>query len=174
MSSFEDIFLSLSARIRIAANPAFLEPAFPIDIVGTGIPEGICTIDNNASKDERYKLATIGTYEGRFCILGAVSADGFIWKLIKKPLVSKYISDVQQIIRFDPEKGKYVGYFRGWTSHEHGTSHGQRLISYSETEDFSNWPTPTPLVKTSLHDSPDTDIYRDLQTNNRNLQYKGF
>lgn len=116
-------------------------------------------IDNNAPKDERYKLATIGTYEGRFCILGAVSADGFIWKLIKKPLVSKYISDVQQIIRFDPEKGKYVGYFRGWTGHEHGTSHGQRLISYSETEDFSNWPTPTPLVRASLHDSPDTDIY---------------
>ena len=91
--------------------------------------------------------------------MGAVSADGFIWKLIKKPLVSKYISDVQQIIRFDPEKGKYVGYFRGWTGHEHGTSHGQRLISYSETEDFSNWPTPTPLVRASLHDSPDTDIY---------------
>ena len=122
-------------------------------------------IDPSSPSDKRYKLVSMGTYEGRFCIFGAVSPDGFNWKLIQKPLIPKYISDVQQIVRFDAEKGKYVGYFRGWTAHEHGTSHGRRYIAYSETEDFMNWPRPTPLVKASLHDSPDTDVY----TNSYNL-----
>ncbi len=122
-------------------------------------------IDPSAADSERYKLVSMGSYKGRFCIFGAVSPDGFKWKLIEKPLVPQYISDVQEIVRFDAEKGKYVGYFRGWTAHEHGTSHGRRIISYSETEDFSNWPRPTPLVTASVHDSPDTDIY----TNSYNL-----
>ena len=115
--------------------------------------------DPSSSEDERYKIISLGTYEGRFCVYGGVSPDGFKWKLINKPLVPQYLTDVQSIARFDPEKGKYVGYFRGWTAHEHGTSHGRRIISYAETEDFSSWPRPRPLVTTSLHDSPDTDVY---------------
>ena len=58
-SNLADIFLSFSASIRIAARPAFLEPAFPIDIVGTGIPDGICTIDNKLSRPSR--VLFIGT-----------------------------------------------------------------------------------------------------------------
>ena len=121
--------------------------------------------DPSAPADERYKIVSIGTYEGRFCIFGGVSPDGLKWKLIEKPLVPQYLSDVQGIVRFDEEKGKYVGYYRGWTAHEHGTSHARRIITYSETEDFANWPRPRPLVTASLHDSPDTDVY----TNSYNL-----
>ena len=115
--------------------------------------------DPSASEDERYKIVTIGSYEGRFCVYGAVSPDGFKWKLIDKPLIPQYLSDVQCIARFDEEKGRYVGYFRGWTAHEHGTSHARRTITYAETEDFTTWPRPQPLVTADMHDSPDTDVY---------------
>ena len=115
--------------------------------------------DSSAPEDERYKIVSIGSYEGRFCIYGVVSPDGFKWKLIEKPLVPQYLSDVQCIARFDEDKGKYVGYYRGWTAHEHGTSHARRIIAYSETEDFTSWSRPRPLVTASLHDAPDTDVY---------------
>ena len=115
--------------------------------------------DPSAPEDERYKIVSMGSYEGRFCIYGAVSPDCFKWKLIEKPLVANYLSDVQEIVRFDEEKGRYVGYFRGWTAHEHGTSHGRRIITYAETEDFTTWPRPRPLFTADMHDSVDTDIY---------------
>lgn len=115
--------------------------------------------DPNGSSDERYKIITAGSYEGRFCVFGGVSPDGFRWKLIDKPLIPKYLSDVQIIAYFDVEKGKYIGYFRGWTAHEHGSSHARRTIAYSETEDYSNWPRPRTIVTASLHDQPDTDVY---------------
>ena len=41
-------------------------------------------IDPSAPDNERYKLVSIGSYEGRFCVFGAVSPDGFKWKLIEK------------------------------------------------------------------------------------------
>ena len=37
----------------MAAKLAFLEPALPIDIVGTGMPEGIWTMESRLSKPER-------------------------------------------------------------------------------------------------------------------------
>ena len=116
-------------------------------------------IDPSAPPDERYKLTTLGNYKGRFCIFGATSPDGITWNLIEKPLVPEYISDVQGSVRFDEESGKYVGYFRGWTAHEHGTSHARRTITYTETEDFANWPRPRHLVKPDMNDGADTDIY---------------
>ena len=115
--------------------------------------------DPSAPKDERYKIVTRGSYKGRFCVYGAVSPDGLRWKLIEKPLIPEYLSDTQCIVRFDLGKGRYVGYFRGWTAHEHGTSHARRIISYAETEDFTSWPRPRPLIATDINDEPDTDIY---------------
>lgn len=115
--------------------------------------------DPSAGDDARYKLISIGSYEGRFCVYGAVSHDGLRWRTIDKPLIYNYLNDVQTSARFDPEKGRYVGYFRGWTAHEHGTSHARRSITYAETDDFEHWPRPELLVAADVHDGPDTDIY---------------
>jgi hypothetical protein len=44
--------ISLLLRDNISADniAAFIAPAFPIDIVATGTPFGICTVDNNESR----------------------------------------------------------------------------------------------------------------------------
>jgi hypothetical protein len=120
--------------------------------------------DPSAPADERYKIIHIGSYEGRFCVFGGTSPDGLHWRMIEKPLIREYLSDTQIVVRFDPDKGRYVGYFRGWTKHEHGTSHGRRIISYAETERFDSWPTPQPLVTTAMYDDVDVDVYTNGYT----------
>src|ERR1700724_608162 len=49
-SSFCRSFLSVVARIATARSAAFLAPASPIARVPTGIPPGICTVDNRESR----------------------------------------------------------------------------------------------------------------------------
>ena len=120
--------------------------------------------DPNALPGEEYKMVHIGSHGGRFCVYGAVSADGFHWRPIEQPLISKYLSDTQTVVRFDPQKGRYVGYFRGWTAHEHGTSHARRTITYAETERFDCWPRPRPLLSTDPQDPPDVDLYTNSYT----------
>ena len=120
--------------------------------------------DPSARADERYKIIHIGSYEGRFCVFGGTSPDGLHWRMIEKPLIRGYLSDTQIVVRFDPDKGRYVGYFRGWTKHEHGTSHGRRIISYAETDRFDSWPTPQPLVTTAMYDDVDVDVYTNGYT----------
>ena len=115
--------------------------------------------DPSAPSQEAYKMVHIGTHEGRFCVYGAISPDGLHWTPIEKPLISEYLSDTQTVAHFDPEKGRYVGYFRGWTAHQHGTSHARRTIAYAETERFDEWPRPRTLLSTDTQDPPDADLY---------------
>ena len=56
--SFFCIFLYFVANIDTASKAAFIEPAFPIANVPTGIPLGICTVDNKLSKP--FNLLSIG------------------------------------------------------------------------------------------------------------------
>ena len=120
--------------------------------------------DPSAPPPERYKMVHLGSHQGRFCVFGALSSDGLHWRMIQDPLIANYLSDTQSVVDFDPERGVYVGYFRGWTAHEHGTSHARRIISYAETDRFEHWPTPRPLVGIDIHDGPDTDIYTNSYT----------
>ena len=115
--------------------------------------------DPSAPPSERYKMVHLGSHQGRFCVFGALSSDGLRWRMIREPLITNYLSDTQSVVDFDPERGVYLGYFRGWTAHEHGTSHARRIISYAETDRFEHWPTPRPLVGIDMQDGPDTDIY---------------
>ena len=115
--------------------------------------------DPDAPPYERYKMVHIGSYEGKFCVYGAVSADGLRWRPLERPLIPEYLSDTQIVMRFDQDKGRYVGYFRSWAAHEHGTSHARRIITYAESDRFESWPRPEPIVAADMHDSPDTDVY---------------
>ena len=113
--------------------------------------------DPSAPPDERYKLVTMGIENGKALMFGAVSPDGFHFKTLEKPLFSEpYGSDTHNVIRFDPDKGRYVGYFRGkW----HG-NRNMRTIAYAETDRFDSWPSLPEVVATpDVHDQPDTDIY---------------
>ncbi len=112
--------------------------------------------DPGAPPHERYKLLTLGIDEHkRGSMYGAVSADGLHFTTLEKPLISGYGSDTHTVVRFDPEKGRYIGYFRGKT-HGHRSL---RTIAYAETDDFASWSLPEVIVTPDVNDAPDTDIY---------------
>ena len=115
--------------------------------------------DESAPSDERYKLIYQDKEGGGARVLGAVSPDGLGWSRLKNPLIADYVSDTQIVARFDADKGRYVGYFRGWDRHEHGRVHGRRNIAYAETDAFESWPKPEPIVLADVQDGPDADIY---------------
>ncbi len=120
--------------------------------------------DPNAAPNEAYKLVSRGVDGGVPQIYGAVSPDGLHWTALEEPIISGYFSDTHNTIRYDSRKGKYVGYFRGWSAYERGKVHRRRTIAYAESDSFDRWPSPEPLVAADMHDGPDTDIYTNGHT----------
>ena len=112
--------------------------------------------DPGAPPEERYKLLTMGVdRQERASMFGAVSADGVHFTTLPDPVLTGHGSDTHTVVRFDPEKGRYVGYFRGKTH----LSRGLRTIARAETERFDRWPKPEIIVTPDVNDGPDTDIY---------------
>jgi len=121
--------------------------------------------DPAAPPDERYKLVHMGREDGVYRVFGAVSPDGLRWQALDAPLLDRYISDTQTIIRYDERRGVYVGIFRSWTHLAHAPGvHGRRAIAYAETRDFRHWPTPETIVVPEASDAPDVDIYTNSYT----------
>lgn len=140
-------------------------------------------IDPSAGPDERYKLVYRDVQGATDHIYGAVSPDGLHWTTLDEPLLSGYHSDTQNTVDYDEDKGKYVGYWRGWTLYERVARedgqtftdaegrvlswpvlHGRRTIAYAETDRFDRWPEPRPIVETRPTDEPDVDIYTNAYT----------
>ena len=114
--------------------------------------------DPSAPPDERYKLVCMS----RGGIGGAVSPDGLRWKSLEQLLVSAddaFEDQIPDAARFDTERGRYVGYFRGWDRRNPGLWHGRRTIAYAESDRFESWPVPQTIVAPNVNDGPDTDIY---------------
>ena len=114
--------------------------------------------DPSAPPDERYKLVCMA----RGGIGGAVSPDGLRWKSLEQLLVSAddaFEDQIPDAARFDTERGRYVGYFRGWDRRNPGLWHGRRTIAYAESDRFESWPVPQTIVAPNVNDGPDTDIY---------------
>jgi hypothetical protein len=132
--------------------------------LGRGAHGGTVFKDPNAPSDERYKLVHTGREDSRWCVFGAVSPDGLRWKALERPLIADYVSDTQTVMRFDLEKGRYVGYFRGWKGGYLGQWHGRRTIAYAESDRFESWPEPRTIVAPDVNDHPDTDIYTNACT----------
>ena len=82
--------------------------------------------------------------------------------MIERPLLTGYHSDTHNVVTYSEEKGKYLGYWRGWEPRR-GTI-GRRTIAYAETEDFGTWPEPRTIVAPDVHDSVDTDFYTNSYT----------
>ena len=119
--------------------------------------------DPSAPPDERYKLVCMS----RGGIGGAVSPDGLRWKSLEQLLVSAddaFEDQIPDAARFDTERGRYVGYFRGWDKRNPGLWHGRRTIAYAESDRFESWPVPQTIVAPNVNDGPDTDIYTNSYT----------
>lgn len=141
---------------------------YGVDIaLGRSIFTGSVFKDPNpdAPDDELYKIIyRAPDPERRESIFGAVSADGIHWRTLEEPLIPGYFSDTLNVADFDSRRGRYIGYFRGWTSMRSGKLHGRRTIAYAETDDFAHWPTPETIVAAGMNDGADTDIYTNSYT----------
>lgn len=102
-----------------------------------------------------YKMIYYGRgADGTDQVEGAVSEDGLRWHALEHPLVPRYKSDTQTVAAYDAARGVYVGYFRY-------TYLGRRGIGYAETDDFTRWPRPRPLI---VSPSNQHDIYTSAYT----------
>ena len=94
-------------------------------------------------------------------VLGAVSPDGLHWTTRKEPLFVHF-ADTQNVVLFDQELAKYVGYFRfgpGGLEPD-----GRRSITRAETDDFWHWPLPQIVLQPDCQDPPTDDYYTNAYT----------
>ena len=120
--------------------------------------------DPAGGASDRYKLLYRAPNEEVPHIYGAVSPDGLHWETLDDPLIPNYFSDTHNVAAFDPKRGEYVAYVRGWTAFERGALHGRRTISRAATSRFDRWPRPEMVYAADALDGPDTDIYTNAYT----------
>lgn len=106
---------------------------------------------------------------------GWTSPDGREWTRIEDPLLIAH-TDTQITCAFDPARGRYVGYFRGFSgpplaeAAPVGTvdltweKMARRLVTRAETADFEHWPTPTPVLGTAPWMAPSQTVYTNAWT----------
>ena len=95
--------------------------------------------DPTGGPNERYKLLYRDPTERQSPNLyGAVSPDGLHWGTLDEPLITNYFSDTHNVVGYDPKRGQYVAYVRGWTEFGPGALHGRRTIAHaaSDTNDL--------------------------------------
>ncbi len=107
-------------------------------------------------------------------VRGAVSPDGFHWKILPDPLVMTH-SDTQIVAYYDTFLKKYVGYFRDWmvgpqaetTKDEEGIrwlTIGRRAIGRAETDDFYRFPLPELIIEPGPDMMPNHVLYTNCKT----------
>lgn len=131
---------------------------------GRPVQSPMVFFDPIAESARRIKLIYRGLENGKPCIYACKSDDGIHWVHYDEPILKDYFSDTHNVVRLDPVRNAYVGYFRGWTDFESGVRHGRRTIAYAQTQKFDTWPKPETIVAADRLDGPDTDIYTNAFT----------
>lgn len=100
-------------------------------------------------------------YQGRWgqlkgFLIGAVSPDGRRWTDLPEPLLAEFC-DGDNIVHYDAERGKYVGYLRFHVA-------GRRCVGRIESDDFRRFPPETVVVQPDSLDPPDSSFYHHAYT----------
>ncbi|HEY1627281.1 MAG TPA: hypothetical protein VGG16_26170 [Streptosporangiaceae bacterium] len=111
-----------------------------------------------------------------FGVAGLTSPDGIDWTWLPEPLLIMH-SDSQIICFYDQVTRRYVGMFREWVVGEHpeftgrpwmGSENsyanawfevGQRVLARAETDDFTRWPLPQPVLSDTPNLRPTESLY---------------
>ena len=91
-------------------------------------------------------------------VYGGVSADGLRWRILPEPLL-KHNSDTQQAIIREPDR--YRLYVRMWTVEPYG---GYRLVGYTESKTFGDFPRPSVILAPDPRDPKDLHFYNSAAT----------
>ena len=89
-------------------------------------------------------------------LFGAVSPDGFTWKVRREPVVFHF-SDTANTCHFDPIPGKYVAYVRTWV-------YGRRSIGRCESDDFRDFTFPEQTFWPDASQAPHDTWYANGKT----------
>ena len=99
--------------------------------------------------DERYKAVGRGLHP-KNTLWAFASADGILWRTLgEAPVITDGRFDSQNLAFWDPNRNKYVAYFRV-------SRRGVRAIGRAESDDFRNWSATTPI---ELGDTPPEHFY---------------
>jgi hypothetical protein len=131
---------------RSKENNILLSPE--VNPLNVGIHGSNVFIDPSCSPDQRYKLTYCGP-KGLF--YAGYSADGIHWTLTTEPIINAE-ADSQNIVYWDGNLQKYVGYFRLWCNERRG-------ITRAETDDFWHWPDPERIFHSDPAQNVDVDYY---------------
>lgn len=110
-------------------------------------------IDSAAEAGERFRMVYSNLVGRQWQVFGATSADGVAWKRIEKPLLS-HNSDTQNSCHRDGEV--YRLYVRAWSGGDYA---GKRVVAYSESRTFGDFPPPTVVLAPDEKDPPDLHFY---------------
>lgn len=122
-------------------------------------------LDPSAPPAERYKMVFTRLVEGRWMVFGGVSADGFYWRLLDRPILAAN-SDTQNVCFLD--KGRYRLYVRMWTEEPFG---GKRIVGYTESATFGDFQLPRPILCPDNLDPEDLHFYNNAATKLRDGLY---
>ena len=104
----------------------------------------------NASEEAKYKALSRGRPQAKAGLYAFHSADGIHWELSQEePVITIGAFDSQNLAFWDPNKQKYVAYYRHFKD-------GVRDIMMCESDDFIHWTEPEFLA---YGDSPKEHLY---------------
>jgi predicted GH43/DUF377 family glycosyl hydrolase len=110
-------------------------------------------IDSKAPVDEWFKMVYSRLVNNQWLLFGAASKDGIHWKLSDKPILN-YNSDTQATCFRDGDV--YRLYMRMWSK---GDFKGKRIVGYSESKTFSDFPQPKPVFEPDNLDPDELQFY---------------
>ena len=128
-------------------------------------------VDSDAPAAERFKLVftkRAGKGKGEWWVYGGTSPDGIHWTLGDNPLLTRN-SDTQTVCFRDGDR--YRLYVRMWSD---GLYRGRRLVGYSESTRFGDFPDPVAVLSPDAQDPPDLNLYNSAATKLRDGLYVMF
>ncbi len=123
----------------------------------------LCSIiyDEKAPPGERFKgvgARQHGVGSGPWWVYGAISPDGIHWKPLEEPLLKKN-SDTGNICLRDGNI--YRLYVRMWSG---GDFKGYRIVGYTESKVFGDFPDPVAILSPDKDDPADLHFYNSATT----------
>jgi len=159
-------------------NNIFLAPASLGGMAGATV-----FIDAAAPEAERYKMnfvrmlkvppnMSFGDDNPDWRILGATSADGLHWTMLEQPLLRR-LADTQNVCFRDGDI--YRLYCRMWrTDGRGGGDTRRRVVGYSESKTFGDFPSPKQIMQADENDPDDMDFYNSAAVKLRDDLYLMF
>ncbi|HQE82019.1 MAG TPA: hypothetical protein PLM14_03400 [Candidatus Hydrogenedentes bacterium] len=116
-------------------------------------------VDEGKSAAEKYKMIWQRFHEGEqaWQVFGATSADGMQWALIPKPLSPRNSDTTTTCI---PDGGAYRLYTRIWR----GGWGGVRVVGYTESDHFGDFPDPVEILSHDERDPEGMQFYSNAAT----------